>query len=66
MIEARYEREHGSKLRIMLFSGATLIAQYLGILLVDGFLSLGSLISVWAYMWLMLESRAPRIYVVGC
>ena len=58
--QAKYEREHGSKLRIMLFSGsppqekfrgssgkiagATLVAQYLGILLVDGFLSLGSLV----------------------
>ena len=62
MIEARYEREHGSKLRIMLFSGATLIAQYLGILLVDGFLSLGSLVSVWAYMWLMLESVMPSAF----
>ncbi|CAE7432755.1 Disp1 [Symbiodinium microadriaticum] len=62
LIEARYEREHGSKLRIMLFSGATLIAQYLGILLVDGFLSLGSLVSVWAYMWLMLES----VFLASC
>ena len=46
-IEARFEREHGQKLRIMLFSGATIIAQYLQILAIDGFLSLGSLISVW-------------------
>lgn len=61
-IEAKYEREHGSKLRIMLFSGATLVAQYLGILLVDGFLSLGSLVSVWAYMWLMLES----VFLASC
>ncbi|CAE7207680.1 DISP1 [Symbiodinium sp. CCMP2456] len=65
---AKYEREHGSKLRIMLFSGATLVAQYLGILLVDGFLSLGSLVfrgcsvSVWAYMWLMLES----VFLASC
>lgn len=35
-----------------------LIAQYLQILAIDGFLSLGSLISVWAYMWLMLESTS--------
>ncbi len=32
------------------------IAQYLQILAIDGFLSFGSLVSVWAYMWLMLES----------
>ncbi|CAL1156171.1 unnamed protein product [Cladocopium goreaui] len=61
-IEAKYEREHGTKLRIMLFSGATLIAQYLQILAIDGFLSFGSLISVWAYMWLMLES----VFLASC
>lgn len=61
-LEAKYERTHGTKLRIMLFSGATLIAQYLQILAIDGFLSLGSLISVWAYMWLMLES----VFLASC
>ena len=35
-----------------------LIAQYLQILAIDGFLSFGSLVSVWAYMWLMLESAS--------
>ncbi|CAJ1410020.1 unnamed protein product [Effrenium voratum] len=61
-IEAKYEREHGSKLRIMLFSGATVIAQYLQILAIDGFLSFGSLISVWLYMWFMLES----LFLASC
>eukprot|EP00434_Breviolum_minutum_P027647 symbB.v1.2.024454.t1/scaffold2319.1/size82456/3 len=61
-IEAKFERDHGTKLRIMLFSGATLIAQYLQILAIDGFLSFGSLVSVWAYMWLMLES----IFLASC
>ena len=38
-----------------------LIAQYLQILAIDGFLSFGSLISVWAYMWLMLESSLAEV-----
>jgi len=55
-LEMQIESESGGDLRVMLFSAATLRSQFLGILLVDMFLSIASLVMVWAYMWWTLES----------
>mmetsp|Transcript_19436 Transcript_19436/g.41739 ORF Transcript_19436/g.41739 Transcript_19436/m.41739 type:complete len:1230 (+) Transcript_19436:66-3755(+) len=55
-LETQVEDASGGKLRVMLFSSATLQSQFISILLVDMILSLGSLFLVWAYMWWTLES----------
>jgi len=55
-LEREIESASGGTVRMMLFSAVTLRSQYLGILLVDGVLSVVSLILVWAYMWWTLES----------
>mmetsp|Transcript_22143 Transcript_22143/g.39788 ORF Transcript_22143/g.39788 Transcript_22143/m.39788 type:complete len:1236 (+) Transcript_22143:70-3777(+) len=55
-LQAEIEREAKGKLRIMMYSGVTLLAQNLEILLFDGFLSVASLVLVWLYMWFTLES----------
>mmetsp|Transcript_17512 Transcript_17512/g.37476 ORF Transcript_17512/g.37476 Transcript_17512/m.37476 type:complete len:1227 (-) Transcript_17512:202-3882(-) len=55
-LEEEVEAASGGKLRVMLFSSATLQTQFLDILLFDTLLSLGSLVMVWAYMWWTLES----------
>eukprot|EP00931_Biecheleriopsis_adriatica_P042517 TRINITY_DN2423_c0_g1_i3.p1 TRINITY_DN2423_c0_g1~~TRINITY_DN2423_c0_g1_i3.p1 ORF type:complete len:948 (+),score=196.93 TRINITY_DN2423_c0_g1_i3:428-2845(+) len=62
LLEGQVERESGGKLRIMLFSTMTILTQYLEILAVDGFLSLGSLALVWLYMWFTLES----VFLASC
>jgi len=56
MLERDIEQASEGKLRVILFSAATLRSQFLNILLIDGLLSVVSLMSVWAYMWWSLES----------
>lgn len=55
-LEREFESESGGSLRMMLFSPVTLRSQYLDILLVDGVLSVLSLVAVWSYMFWTLES----------
>ena len=56
MEEMRVERESEGDLRIIMYSLVTLFSQFIGILMVDGILSLGALVMVWGYMWWTLES----------
>lgn len=60
--EARVERESQGDLRIIMYSSATFQSQFLQILMVDGALSVGSLVLVWAYMWWTLES----LFLASC
>jgi len=55
-LEAEVERNSDGKLRIMLYSAATLRSQFLEILYVDAALSSVSMLLVWGYMWWSLES----------
>jgi hypothetical protein len=56
MLEAEIEKESKGKLRIMLFAAPLLRSQFMSLLMMDMFLSIFSLVLVWAYIWFMLES----------
>jgi preprotein translocase subunit SecF len=54
--EREVERKSKGDLRVILYSSVTIMSQFLDVLMVDGLLSVGSLVMVWAYMWWTLES----------
>lgn len=61
-LENAIESESGGTLRILVFAQPALQSQMLSVLMIDGFLSIGSLVSVWLYMWYQLES----VFLASC
>mmetsp|Transcript_92009 Transcript_92009/g.231348 ORF Transcript_92009/g.231348 Transcript_92009/m.231348 type:complete len:1176 (+) Transcript_92009:56-3583(+) len=55
-LEAEIEDASDGKLRVMMWSSATLRSSFLGLLIVDSILSIGALVMVWLYMFWTLES----------
>jgi len=55
-LEAEIEKASEGKLRIIIYSEATIMSQFMEILIFDAVLSITSMLLVWGYMWWTLES----------